>query len=510
MPPKLCDPDFLGVSSFLDVLAGKQDDPIFSELRVSSFRGISSLLISEQEISVLAASFEFSLVEFFPYMRPSLDSIRQFFFNLKLNGEFSVTLLDQSHIIIKIKNDLDCCRVFCHGSYLVYSCFMKLTKWLPYMDIGVESPVVPIWVSFHLLRPHLFSPRILHGLGLIFGKPLKIDTATAIGSRTSLARVLVELDVTKSYPARVWLGPESSGYVQHVALEDFPSFCSSCKKFGHFSGNCCPEVDLSMPSKVAKKDSIVSDPILPSSNVEVEQVFSVEPILQTSALDAQPVVQVVDLDTPQANLAVENVEIDVVNNVNLSGGKDDGGEGVAVLSPDALPFLPQGSISGNLDPLMVSPRTCLSVDNYGGADRLLSVVSAPAVLGEISFKSVLLDCPHEDAALRPDNLGAEVCEVFAHSSSHPVLDNCLVNNNYVDVPVTLIDPQSLVYYVGDNSRLDVRVQMDWLQDSSYSDSDSFESSGDEDQGNSFALLRDKPIVYIASRGRTRGRGRRGR
>ncbi|KAL0911341.1 hypothetical protein M5K25_019475 [Dendrobium thyrsiflorum] len=80
---------------------------------------------------------------------------------------------------------------------------MKLTKWSPLFDVGVESPVIPIWVSFLQLRCHLYSSCILHGLSSIFGKPLKIDTATSVGSSPSVARVLVEIDIAKSYPDKV-------------------------------------------------------------------------------------------------------------------------------------------------------------------------------------------------------------------------------------------------------------------------------------------------------------------
>lgn len=80
------------------------------------------------------------------------------FFNLKLNADFSVTVLDEPYILIKLANDLNYSRVFCHKSYLLNNYFMKLTKWSPSLDIGVESPVIPIWISFPNLRPHLFTP----------------------------------------------------------------------------------------------------------------------------------------------------------------------------------------------------------------------------------------------------------------------------------------------------------------------------------------------------------------
>ncbi|KAL0903851.1 hypothetical protein M5K25_025905 [Dendrobium thyrsiflorum] len=72
----------------------------------------------------------------------------------------------------------------------------------------------------------------------MFGRPLKVDNATFVGSRPSLARVLVELDISKNYPKQICLGPEKSGYIQRVQMEVFPAFCESCKHLGHLKGEC--------------------------------------------------------------------------------------------------------------------------------------------------------------------------------------------------------------------------------------------------------------------------------
>ncbi|KAL0928116.1 hypothetical protein M5K25_002357 [Dendrobium thyrsiflorum] len=239
---RVCDPGYLGGSvkskSFVDALAGSSAHGGFAELKPSTFCGIPSLWISEDEILALVAPFQFALVGFFPSLRLSLDFIRKFFFNLKLIAEFSVTLLDSSHVLIKLSNDLDYSRVFCHRSYLVYNCFMKVTKWSPSLYIGVESHVIPIWVSFPKLRPHIFSPWILHALGSMFGQPLKVDNATSMDFGASVAWVLVELDITKKNSDKIWLGPKKFGYIQLVEMEDFSSFCYSCKCIRHIKGEC--------------------------------------------------------------------------------------------------------------------------------------------------------------------------------------------------------------------------------------------------------------------------------
>ncbi|KAH0471122.1 hypothetical protein IEQ34_000845 [Dendrobium chrysotoxum] len=75
---------------------------------------------------------------------------------------------------------------------------MKLIKWSSFLDVGVKSLVILIWVSFPNLRPHIFSPRILHAMDSMF-----VDNATSVGSRPSLVRVLMELDITKNFPDKI-------------------------------------------------------------------------------------------------------------------------------------------------------------------------------------------------------------------------------------------------------------------------------------------------------------------
>ncbi|KAI0522899.1 hypothetical protein KFK09_005288 [Dendrobium nobile] len=175
---------------FKDALAGaSQGLPSFPDLKISSHRGSPALWISEEEINSLVIPFEFSLVGKFPNSRPSVDAIRKFFFNLKLNGECSVIVLNPMHVLIKLVDDLYYCRVFSHRSYFVNNCFMKLVKWSSTFDVEVESPIIPIWISFSHLQPHLFSSRILHSRISIFGWPLKTDNSILIGSHPSVARV---------------------------------------------------------------------------------------------------------------------------------------------------------------------------------------------------------------------------------------------------------------------------------------------------------------------------------
>ncbi|PKU83194.1 hypothetical protein MA16_Dca006594 [Dendrobium catenatum] len=66
---------------------------------------------------------------------------------------------------------------------------LDFSKVVSYFDVNVESTVILIWVCFPNLRSYFFSSRIIHGMGSLFGKPLKMDNATTVGSRPSVACV---------------------------------------------------------------------------------------------------------------------------------------------------------------------------------------------------------------------------------------------------------------------------------------------------------------------------------
>ncbi|PKU63149.1 hypothetical protein MA16_Dca022817 [Dendrobium catenatum] len=115
---------------------------------------------------------------------------------------------------------------------------MRLLKWSPDFDVREESPIAPVWIAFPNLRLHFFNSHILFGLASVFGRPLQTDQATASLSRPSVARVLVELDVTKKHPQEIWLGSEMNGYFQKVEIENLHVFCSRCKMHGHAIKEC--------------------------------------------------------------------------------------------------------------------------------------------------------------------------------------------------------------------------------------------------------------------------------
>ncbi|PKU60673.1 hypothetical protein MA16_Dca028358 [Dendrobium catenatum] len=461
MAKKLLDLGFFSgkqPKSFKDALSGSVDSNVFPEFRISSNRGMPSLWFSEEEFLHLAKPFEFTLVGRFPLKRPSLDSIRRFFVILKLSREFLVTLLDQANVLIMLANDMDYARVLAHRSYLVYGCFMKVIKWSPVLDLSEESPIVPVWLSFSGLRPHLFSFRILFGLGSVFGRPIHTDNATASGSRPSVARVLVEIDVSKSFSDTVWLGPEKFGYAQKVIFEGMPNFCSFCKALGHKKIEC-PKISsktfpvgFSAPLDIPPVPVSTEDPI--TAPVFDNSVNLCNVVFERDALDCENLVNSQSADVEGVVLPDGDCRKDDIN---------------STLSPNAVPFF-----------ISKLPSDCVEVlpENYVGEP-------VPGALPPVHCSGVPKKCS-------------------------------TVSNNAIEVPVNLVDTRFVGTSLGDSFGLDIRNHLNWL-DSSEGEPDSEFSDGAElaspnfcggsDPGCDFTLVNVRPTSYVGTRGRTRGRGR---
>ncbi|KAL0916585.1 hypothetical protein M5K25_014111 [Dendrobium thyrsiflorum] len=396
---------------------------VFHSLRDSSTSGL---------IGKMAVNRLVDPVDFFPSMRPSLDSIRRFFFNLKLNDDVSVTLLDQSHILVKLVNDLDYSRVFFHRSYLVNNCYMKLTKWSPLVDIGAESPVILIWISFPNLRPHLFSPFILHGLGLLFGRPLKVDNAIAVGTRPYTARVLVEIDVTKKYIDKA---------------SDNAILSNPINPNAHF--------DMNAPCVVKTLDNITSIvPFLPIKAMVVNEEIGLQTANEVDpAIDGIGLVS--NLVVPNASPSVNSCGINV-EEANIA--KVESGLITAPILLSGAVVLPEG-VNTCLENSIPSP--IVSLCSNVGEGVLVGGNSDCIFVSDVQVESnVVATGLTEDMNVEP-LINAPIIS----NSNLPCAMGPKANAPFVDVSIELISSKDLKVQLDTNIMDTCMNQNDWLDGS---------------------------------------------
>ncbi|VFQ64978.1 unnamed protein product [Cuscuta campestris] len=110
---------------------------------------------------------------------------------------------------------------------------MNVCRWTCDFDPSIDSPLAPVWIGLEGLPLHLFEPNALFSIANLVGLPLQMDSATVNLTRPSVARVCVELDLTKDMPKAVWIHLGQLSFLQPITYEDLPEYCISCRAIGH-------------------------------------------------------------------------------------------------------------------------------------------------------------------------------------------------------------------------------------------------------------------------------------
>ncbi|XP_071922584.1 uncharacterized protein [Coffea arabica] len=168
-----------------------------------------------------------------------MEDLQKFFRALDLKDDFSLGLMDRRHILIRLSNEADFYRIWSRNIWYVQDVSMRIFKWSTDFHVDRESSVVPVWFSLPKLPIHLFHKECLFSIVACLGWPLCVDTATAMGSRPSVARVCVEVDLQRELPERVWISVgDRMGFWQVLMAENLPKYCGLCLHQGHNEDDC--------------------------------------------------------------------------------------------------------------------------------------------------------------------------------------------------------------------------------------------------------------------------------
>ncbi|CAI0397573.1 unnamed protein product [Linum tenue] len=91
-----------------------------------------------------------------------------------------------------------------------------------------------VWVQLPALKVHFYHKEVLHMLGNLIGRTIKLDYHTLTQQRAKFARLAVEVDLSKPLVPRIWLDDEW----QAVEYENIPTACFECGRIGHVSAAC--------------------------------------------------------------------------------------------------------------------------------------------------------------------------------------------------------------------------------------------------------------------------------
>ncbi|KAL0927251.1 hypothetical protein M5K25_001414 [Dendrobium thyrsiflorum] len=235
-----------------------------------------------------------------------------------------------------------------------------------------------------------------------------------MGVRPSIARVLVEIDVTKKYSDFVWICSKTLGFRQRVELEDFPSYCDHCKVLGHSNVECC-----------------VLNPSLATSSLPCEECV-VKP-----AGGIIPLVDPVIVDVSGKYTKVMPVEHSVlVNNVPVDGLKGSLVEDVQCFGHLESRVADEHQVLFNLAEVHEDV-----VFNSGGSFKSSCFFSQAAVGDGISDALPVTDSVEEGFRVESVSVSALIENVVGEDG--PLRSSALVPDNLVDVPISVESPTGL-------------------------------------------------------------------
>ncbi|KAK4397810.1 hypothetical protein Sango_1256500 [Sesamum angolense] len=102
-----------------------------------------------------------------------------------------------------------------------------------------DISLTPVWAIIPSLPLECWHPNALGKIGSRLGTTIAMDTLTMRMERVSYARILVEVDASKTLVDQVEFRP-SNGVTQRqpVVYKYMPKFCTECNHFGHHKSSC--------------------------------------------------------------------------------------------------------------------------------------------------------------------------------------------------------------------------------------------------------------------------------
>lgn len=154
---------------------------------------------------------------------------------LKARGEYEVIDLGYDCFLFKFDQLEDRERVLTEGPWMIADHYLTVRCWSPEFRPSMDTiSKIPVWVRLPELPIEYFDEDLLFRLGAFLGKPLKIDTNTALAARGRFARLCVEIGLDKPLVSKVKIG----NLWQKMEYEGLHSICFSCGRVGHREEVC--------------------------------------------------------------------------------------------------------------------------------------------------------------------------------------------------------------------------------------------------------------------------------
>lgn len=152
----------------------------------------------------LANKCKYTLVGKFANTMPKVELIRKHFIQqTQLIRGVKITHFSARHIYNDLDNEEDNYTIWNKQKMFSEWKIMRIQKLTPTFTPEKETPIVPIWVTHPKLPWHCYNKEFISTLLAPIGKTLYLDAASIQKTRSSVAKVRMQFDITKEIPPHV-------------------------------------------------------------------------------------------------------------------------------------------------------------------------------------------------------------------------------------------------------------------------------------------------------------------
>ncbi|XP_009765415.1 uncharacterized protein [Nicotiana sylvestris] len=213
--------------------------------RYSTHNGMPAIIFkASYYYGVMAEECRLTIVGKFLRTRPQIEKIRsKFAEKITVKGNVKIGVYDYGTVFLDFSNEDDLKSVWYRRSIEIEVQVMWLEQWTPDFKPEEDSPVVPVWVLLPDLPFHCHTWYYIKQILSPIGIPLTMDMATNNKTRPSMAKVRIEVDLTKPKLNSVWVGQEYEtsplkGFTQKLEYENVPKYYRHCRLLGHSLVQC--------------------------------------------------------------------------------------------------------------------------------------------------------------------------------------------------------------------------------------------------------------------------------
>ncbi|XP_026459382.1 uncharacterized protein LOC113360045 [Papaver somniferum] len=157
----------------------------------------------------------------------------------KLKGNSQLIPMGKGFFVIELDNEDDQNRIWSGGLWQVENQILKVREWEPnFKHENQKSSTAFVWAHFPGLCIEYWKEEIILSIAKTIGRAIQVDETTLKREIGYYASMMVEVDLAKEIPGRIWIGTKYGGFYQDIKIPKVPKFCGQCKIVGHIVSEC--------------------------------------------------------------------------------------------------------------------------------------------------------------------------------------------------------------------------------------------------------------------------------